>query len=151
MKGLILPLAIGIAGLFGGAAAGFFLRPEAEVDPAAEAPPEEPMAPPEFARLSNQFVVPIMEGDRISGLVVLSLSLEVAPGSTAAVHAQEPKLRDAFLQVLFNHANSGGFRGNFTESATLAPLRRALLETADDLLPGITRSVLIGDIVRQDS
>ena len=42
----------------------------------------------------------------------------------------EPKLRDVFLQVLFDHANMGGFRGAFTRSDVLEPLRTALREAA---------------------
>jgi len=149
MKTLLIPLLLGLAGLAVGAAGGLVLRP----DPAPEAEPvvEEPAEPPEYAKLSNQFVIPVLEDGEITSLVVLSLSLEVSPGSTALVHQHEPKLRDVFLQVLFGHANSGGFRGSFTDSANLVPLRMSLLEAAQSVLAEVVRDVLIGDIVRQDS
>ena len=93
----------------------------------------------------------LLEGGRVGALVVLSLSLEVPLGQTEAVHAREPRLRDEFLRVLFDHANSGGFRGTFTDSANLVLLRRALLEAAQKAMGDSITDVLITDIVRQDS
>ena len=72
-------------------------------------------ARPEYVKLNNQFVVPVVEDGRVAAMVVLSLSLEVEAGNTEAVYQREPKLRDAFLQVLFDHANVGGFCGSFTD------------------------------------
>ncbi len=148
MKKLILPVVLGLIGLAAGAGAGFFLRADASAT--AEVESEEPTVPPEYAKLNNQFVIPVMEDGVVVSLVVLSLSLEVTPGSTIMVFEHEPKLRDVFLQVLFNHANAGGFRGSFTDSANLVPLRMALFEAAVGVLPNVVTDVLIGDIVRQD-
>jgi flagellar FliL protein len=148
MKKLLLPLVLGLIGLAAGAGAGYFLR--ADTSATAEEEPEEPTVPPEYAKLNNQFVIPVMEDGVVVSLVVLSLSLEVTSGSTTTVFEHEPKLRDVFLQVLFSHANAGGFKGSFTDSANLAPLRMALFEAAVGVLPGVVTDVLIGDIVRQD-
>jgi flagellar protein FliL len=106
---------------------------------------------PEYVKLNNQFVVPVVENGSVVAMVILSLSLEVAPGATEAVYAREPKLRDVFLQVLFDHANSGGFRGTFTDGANLVVLRQALLEIARRTLGEIVTDVLIVDIARQDT
>jgi flagellar protein FliL len=106
---------------------------------------------PEYVKLNNQFVVPVVENGNVTAMVILSLSLEVSPGSTEAVYAREPKLRDVFLQVLFDHANSGGFRGTFTDGANLVVLRTALLEIARRTLGEIVTDVLIVDIARQDT
>ncbi|OOY09156.1 flagellar basal body-associated FliL family protein [Thioclava sp. F36-7] len=177
MLGKLLPLLLGLIGLAGGGAAGYYLRPapppaEHPTDPAAAegaaegdhgAAPEAHGAPAaadhggegdvtsEFVKLNNQFIVPLVTESRISGMVILSLSLEVKVGETEAVYRAEPKLRDAFLQVLFDHANTGGFQGLFTDSANMSRLRRALTETARSILgPGVL-AVLVSDIVRQDS
>jgi flagellar protein FliL len=106
---------------------------------------------PEYVKLNNQFVVPVVENGSVVAMVILSLSLEVAPGSTEAVYTREPKLRDVFLQVLFDHANSGGFRGTFTDGANLVVLRQALLEIARRTLGEVVSDVLIVDIARQDT
>lgn len=92
-----------------------------------------------------------MAEGRISGLVVMSLSLEVGPGGQDLVFAREPKLRDVFLQVLFDHANAGGFDGAFTDANRLDPLRAALREVAVNVLGGVVSDVLIVDIARQDN
>lgn len=104
----------------------------------------------EYVKLSNQFVVPLVDNGQVTSMMVLTLSLEVGAGGGDAVFAREPKLRDALLQVLFDHANADGFRGRFTDAEAMMPLRRALREAAMKVLPGTVRDVLIADIVRHD-
>jgi hypothetical protein len=104
----------------------------------------------EYIKIANQFVVPVVERDSLSSLVVISLSLEAKTGLSEKIHLYEPKLRDAFLQVLFDHANMGGFRGAFTRSDVLNPLRTALREAAQEVLGKSVYDVLIVEISRQD-
>jgi flagellar FliL protein len=104
----------------------------------------------EYIKIPNQFVVPVVERDSLSSLVVISLSLEAKTGLSEKIHLYEPKLRDAFLQVLFDHANMGGFRGAFTRSDVLNPLRIALREAAQRELGKSVYDVLIVEISRQD-
>ena len=101
--------------------------------------------------MTNQFVVPLIEGGKVGAMVILSLSVEVTSGQTSDVYTKEPKLRDSFLQVMFDHANAGGFDGPFTDSANMIALRRALLESARQTLGDSAQDVLITDIVRQDT
>ena len=132
-----------------GIGAGVFLR----ADPAghAEMAKAEPEAEPEYVKLNNQFVIPVVQAGQVAALVVVSLSLEVKAGSTETVFAREPKLHDVFLQVLFDHANAGGFAGSFTDGSNLVVLRQALKEVAMQVLGDIVSDVLIVDIARQDS
>ena len=76
-------------------------------------------------------------------MVVLSLSLEVATGKSEDIYSREPKLRDAFLQVLFDHANTGGFSGSFTDGSNLIVLRTSLKEAAALVLGSSVNDVLI--------
>lgn len=165
----LLPVLLALVGLGGGIGAGLFLRPdpaptdEATADHAegegadhATAPEEDEEVEaeeggPEFVKLNNQFVVPVVEQGRVSAMVVLSLTLEVEAGNTENVYQREPKLRDAFLQVLFDHANIGGFSGSFTDGSNLVVLRTGLKEAATLVLGKAMRDVLITDIARQDS
>lgn len=163
MRRLLLPILLALLGIGAGAAAGYFLRPAppaaaeagTEAAPTAQAAGTESAeggaASSEFVKLNNQFIVPDVEDGAIVSLVVLSLSLEVATGGTEAVYAAEPKLRDALLQVLFDHANAGGFRGDFTSAGQMEDLRRALLEAARRILGPTVKVVLISDIARQDN
>lgn len=105
----------------------------------------------DYVKLNNQFVVPVVQNGRVAALVILSLSLEVKAGTTAKVYQVEPKLRDGFLQVMFDHANAGGFMGTFTDGSNMVLLREALGEVAQSILGPEVTDVLIVDIVRQDS
>ena len=151
MMRLLIPVILAVLGLGIGLGAGIFLRPTPEIAPVAEAITLNPNMLPEYVQLSNQFVVPVMTKGRVSAMVILSLSLEVKNGITPEAYSAEPKLRDMFLQVLFDHANSGGFSGSYTDSANLLLLRKALLEAAKAVLKENVTDVLIMDIVRQDS
>ncbi len=171
----LLPLILLLIGTGAGIGAGVAMKPKASEEteaancnpattesdhPAAEATmPEESNGHQggennqehDYVKLNNQFVIPVVKHEKVASLVVLSLSLEVEPGSNDEVFAKEPKLRDAFLQVLFDHANSGGFDGAFTRSNNMIILRNALLEVARKTLGAIVSDVLIVDIVRQDT
>ena len=167
----LFPVILGLIGLGAGVGAGLYLKPEAateadgEADTLAEggaegdghtaiaedAPDAEDGTGPEYVKLNNQFVVPVVREGRVASMVVLSLSLEVEAGNTESVYQREPKLRDVFLQVLFDHANVGGFSGSFTDGSNLVVLRTSLKEAAAMVLGTIVRDVLITDIARQDS
>jgi len=105
----------------------------------------------EYVRLNNQFIVPVIRQGSVRSLVVLSLTVEVQNGENAVVYEREPRLRDAFLRVMFSHANVGGFDGSFTTVDAMAPLRSGLREAARQVLGDIVNDVLIVDIVRQDA
>ncbi len=156
----LFPIILALVGLSAGLTAGLYLRPKPEV--AADAATTEDPAPtkaeteldpeslPEYVKLNNQFVVPVLQDGRVTSMVILALSLEVKKGAAEKIYSREPKVRDALLQVLFDHANAGGFEGAFTDGANLVFLRTALLEAAKSTLGDDVTDVLISDIARQD-
>ncbi|WOI56187.1 flagellar basal body-associated FliL family protein [Palleronia sp. LCG004] len=174
----LLPIVLVLVGLGAGVGAGVALRPEADpesghdaelaageggpcgIDPnavddhgAGAAPAKKstmPAADSEFVRLADQFVVPVIEGDKVKSLVVMTLSVETAPGLQDAILARTPKLRDGFLRVMLDHANIGGFDGSFTSNGSMETLRRGFLETARQQFPEGIRDVLVLEINRQD-
>ena len=174
----LLPLILALIGTGAGIGAGIFLAPEhtSEADPEQNATAEEHTeeaahhddvenpaeenhseeeghdedGEAEFVRLNNQFIVPVLVDGHVASLVVLSISLEVEAGSTEAVYSAEPKLRDEFLTVLFDHANAGGFSGAFTSADKMRALRNALEEAAHSTLGPTIKGVLIQDLNRQD-
>lgn len=165
----LFPLILALAGTGAGVGAGLFMAPSDE-DPQAvaadghadKAHEEPPVADShkddghggsgnEYVKMNNQFVIPVMSAKRVEALVVASLSIEVSSGGSQAVYEREPKLRDVFLQVMFDHANIGGFEGAFTAGERMDILRSALLDAARSVLGADVKDVLITEIARQDA
>lgn len=170
MTKILLPVIFLLVGLGAGIGAAKFLTPKTpEVASETNERKKEPDKTPknqdgevkpgkgeetngyEYLKLTKQFVVPVVKDDQISAMVTMSLSLEANPAITETFYAIEPKLRDRFLQVLFDHANTGGFDGIFTESDNLTVLRKALLEVARKDLGADVSQVLIMSVNRQDT
>lgn len=176
--GKLIPILLAVIGLGGGVGAGLALRPEPEEPVALEHPcgdvaddakesaedgegtkdetegaedGEEEASDYDYVKLNNQFIVPVVVDGRVEALVVMSITVEVPTGQGAAVYEREPRLRDAFLQVMFDHANAGGFSGAFTSSGQMNVLRAALKEVAQKVAGPMINDVLILDIVRQDA
>lgn len=165
--GKILPLLIVLLGLAVGSGAGILLRPAPAVivdciddghgscDVVAEDTSHGEASEPDpnnvyYVKLSKQFVVPVVRDGKVASMVVMSLSIETTPVSGDLVFAKEPKLRDALLRVMFLHANSGGFDGQFTGGEAMRDLRGSLLEVTREVIGDDIYSVLVTDILRQD-
>mmetsp|Transcript_12729 Transcript_12729/g.20260 ORF Transcript_12729/g.20260 Transcript_12729/m.20260 type:complete len:161 (+) Transcript_12729:3578-4060(+) len=156
----LLPLILLLVGSGAGVGAGIYLRPEPDpviagdgtetVSVEMEEAKQAEAIDHEYVKMNNQFVVPVVDGTQVSALVVMSLSLEVPAGQKDAIYAKEPKLRDSFLQILFDHANIGGFDGAFTNANNLDVLRGALREVAQKDMGDQITDVLIVEIARQD-
>jgi hypothetical protein len=157
----LIPILLLCVGVASGIGAGLALRPEPEpiiTEGASEQSDEaktkesqhDAEKEKEYVKLNNQFIVPVVRKTLIESLVVLSLSIEVEAGQADLVYSHEPKLRDVLLQVLFDHANIGGFGGAFTNSNTMDILRISLTEAAQAVLGKAVSGVLITDIARQD-
>ncbi|MFD3188820.1 flagellar basal body-associated protein FliL [Sedimentitalea sp. HM32M-2] len=161
MLSKLIPLVFLILGTGAGVGAGIFLAPAAPSEnhdtATAEAKSEaahadhEEAATTEFVKLNNQFVVPVVKSGQVSSLVVMSLSVETSVSMNDTVFEREPKLRDLFLRVLFDHANMGGFDGAFTQPERLDVLRLALRDVAVKELGENVAGILITDIARQDN
>lgn len=161
--GKVLPILIVLIFALGGAGAGFALKPKPVEDGKASAEPMHAEAketsedlPPietgewEYVKLDKQFVVPVVSEAGVASLMLLAISLEVKPGQEEAIYAKEPKIRDRFLSVLFQHANSGGFDGHFTDRRQLKDVRANLRRAARGLFGETINDVLLTDIIRQD-
>jgi len=151
----ILVLVIILLGATGGIAAGFaynvYLAPNSpSSDTQTAAPDQQETTEFEYLKLNNQFLVPLVRDNALTGMIALTMSLELTPGHMDVVYAQEPKIRDAFLQVLFDHANMGGFVGQFTKSSNLESLKRQLYDVGRKISGDSVQGVLITDIARQD-
>jgi flagellar protein FliL len=175
--GKLIPLILGLVGLGAGVGAGVMLHPDAEAEvvlinpcgETGEAAPDphgkpqagahgsksaemapEGEAPFNYVKLDNQFVVPLVRQAKVGAMVVVTLSLEVTPGHDEEILGRQPKLTDAFLSVLFDHANAGGFDGAFTSNTNMAALRGGLREAARKIAGARVNDVLITGVVRQE-
>jgi hypothetical protein len=168
---IVPPILLALLGFVGGAGAGWWMAPAPATGPddacvgpdGAPAPdadcPDAPRADPgapasesddsEFVSLDRQFIVPVVSEDRVASMMVLTLSVEVAPGHVESVFQKEPKLRDALLRALFEHAYTGGFAGDFTGERVMRELRRNLLIAARGVVGDDIRDVLVADIIKQ--
>ena len=167
----LLPVLMLLVGTGAGVGAGVFLRPDPvpSEEPAADVAEKQAEAKEqdghgddhasdggaasgkEYIKLSNQFVVPLVDGDRIASMVVMTLSVEAPTGQGETVFDMEPKIRDVFLRVLFDHAAIGGFRGAFLNNENLDIIRKNLVAAArSQLETDLISDVLIFEIARQD-
>ncbi len=151
----LIPVLLIVLGLGAGLGAGLMLRPGAEPAEVAEDHPPPPL-PDQGAiglfEFSNQFMVPLVTDERIVSVIVIRLGLEILEDSRPLVTAHAPRLRDRLLQVMFDHANMGGFHGSFTAHDTLGLLRNNLLEAAQATLGAdVVFGVLITDLLRSGS
>ena len=171
--GKILPLLMALVGVGAGIGAGLAFKPEsAEVametdeadakdmagkpaetskNKAEKADKDDAEATLEYAKLNNQFLVPVVVDELIDSLVVMNLSVEIKAGQGEVIYSREPKLRDAFTTALFRHANTGGFDGVFTSTPKMNALRVSLTESARNVLGDAVLNVLVMDLVRQDA
>jgi len=113
MLGKLLPILIALVGLGGGVGAGLALRPAPEPVLAADGTcpcncdaagaelgagtahagasdgqaGEDGDTTTDFVKMNNQFVVPVVKEGDIAALVVMSISLETAPGGSEAIRS----------------------------------------------------------------
>lgn len=158
MKPFILPIVFVLVGGGAGAGAGLMLAPKAETAHEATTDVHEeadPHAVPsdhgvEYAKLNNQFIVPVVRDGTTRAVVALNLSAEVVSGGQGDVFAVEPKLRDALFAALLEHARLGGFDEDYTDGDNMQLLRDSLRRTAVSVLPDTITDVMILDVTRME-
>ncbi len=150
----VIAVLLVLLGLGGGVGAGYLLRPAPVVedsDPAAVAPILAPVLVESVAlfEFDTPFIIPVVTEQAVNAIFMLRIGLEIEAEQQQFVKGQEPRLRDRLLQVMFDHANSGGFEGVYTSQTKLATLRRSLLESAQSVVGReIVQRVLITDLAR---
>ena len=155
---LLFPLIFTVAGLGAGAAGGYFVPLDPETLPFLKQEStssiemlETELTPTQIVKLNNQFIVPVIEDDGESSLVIMSLSLEVTEETSGRVFDMEPRLRDGIMKVLFEHSSHGGFSGRYYTEDKMSVLRKYLLESAQDVIGNDVQRILITDLVRQSA
>ena len=166
----LIPLALPVLALVGGAFGGDMLRGPAPVEEGGQegtAAPDHDTAGGhgaaddhgEGSGLANgeagwftfptQFFVPLVRQGDMRDIMILTLTLQTDAASAPALSRKEHALRDALLRALMIHANTGGFDGNYTADRNLALLRESLLKAGQTVTDLPLTAVLIEDIARQ--
>ena len=169
---LLLAIVAAAVGLFGGEALRADPRPDGgsesvsdngleATEPAADETKAEGSPKPKedakktdataYFRFPSQFFVPVMHGDRLDAVMILTLTLEIPAERQEAMFSEEFRLRDSLLRTLLVHANTGGFDGNYTIEPRMRRLRESLLNAAQEAGGDSISEVLIEDIAQQQS
>lgn len=105
-------------------------------------------AGPVFVNI-QPIVLPVIEGNNVTRQVGVLLTLELAPGQTAAGIAPKQRvLTDAFITELYRIY---GWRSGADRVVNEDLIKRRLLATADQVLgPGVVHAILIRQLLEQD-
>lgn len=103
-----------------------------------------------YYRFSREFVVPILDGDRVASLVILNINLEVDNGISSQLFSQEPKLRDNIMSTLIALSSDGDTFQNITQVESYESVRSMVLMNLKNVVPKGIENVLIVDMAKQD-
>ena len=103
-----------------------------------------------YFRFSREFVVPVLEDDRVASLVILNINLEVDSSISASLFSQEPKLRDNIMSTLIALSGDGDTFRNITQVESYESVRSMVLMNLKSVVPNGIENVLIVDMAKQD-
>ena len=103
-----------------------------------------------YMKFKRQFVIPIMDRDKIQSLVIMNINLELDKDAPQSAYTLEPKLRDAIMRELLALSHTGAFSDDLTSTETYNKLRNSLLTASQAVMKKGVKNVLILDLMRQD-
>ena len=103
-----------------------------------------------YIQIGRQIIIPVVDGGETKALMMFDLALDVPTGLSEQVYGAEPRLRDAFLRILFQMSYTGAFSAAYTDERVIAELRGKLRRAARSLLGDEVAEVLILDLMRQE-
>jgi flagellar FliL protein len=104
----------------------------------------------EYIKAGRQIVVPVVNKGETKALMMFDLAIGVPRTMAGRTSAAEPRLRDAFLRVLFEMSYTGAFSSTYTDERVVDELRGKLLAAARRVVGDAVGEVLILDILRQE-
>lgn len=99
-----------------------------------------------YMKFSRQFIAPVIKGGAPVGTMILDVNIEVDPAIAQSAYAEEPRLRDAVLDVLLREGARGRLSELFVDPTILDETKAEILAAARKTLGDNARSVLIMDI-----
>lgn len=103
-----------------------------------------------FYSIPGQFIVPVMHGEHVAALVLISVGLDTQEDSRSDVVHMEPRLRAAFLAALFDLSSIGGLDGDITAPEWRSGVVRALEGAAHDLAGDKITEVQLMEVNKQE-
>lgn len=103
-----------------------------------------------YYRFTREFVVPMIEDERVQSLVILNLNLEVDSSLSRELFSKEPVLRDNIMTTLIELSSGGRTLNSITDVENYETLRSMILENLRKEIPEGIHNVLILDMARQD-
>ena len=105
---------------------------------------------PTYYKFSREFVVPIIENDRVKSLVILNLNLQVDSSASQSLFSQEPVLRDNIMTTLITLSSDDTVFNSLNSIEHYETIRSMILKNLQDAFSGDVQNVLILDMARQD-
>lgn len=103
-----------------------------------------------YYKFTREFVVPMIEDDRVQSLVILNLNLEVDTSISQELFSKEPVLRDNIMTTLVKLSSGGRTLNSITDVDNYETLRAMILTNLQNEIPNGIHNVLILDMARQD-
>ena len=103
-----------------------------------------------FYKFTREFVVPMIEDDRVKSLVILNLNLEIDTSISQELFSKEPILRDNIMTTLVKLSSGGKTMDSITDVDNYETLRSMILSNLQNEIPEGIHNVLILDMARQD-
>lgn len=112
--------------------------------------PEPPKKAFQTVPLKDQVVIPVIENEKITSLVIMTISFSISNSDTKKYYDVELNVRDALINTLFEFAYDGGFTSRFGHPDNFLDLKSRLLAAGKTILGDDLEEVLIGNLTRQD-
>lgn len=104
-----------------------------------------------YFRFSREFVVPIIQNERVASLVILNINIEADAAASDKLFSQEPVLRDVVMTTLIEISGDGRTFQSMTSIENYETLRSLILGNLQKKFPDMgIKNILILDIARQD-
>ncbi|WP_084395907.1 flagellar basal body-associated FliL family protein [Henriciella aquimarina] len=103
-----------------------------------------------YYKFTREFVVPMIENDRVKSLVILNINLEVDTAVEQELFSKEPVLRDNIMTTLIKLSNDGKTFESLSRVENYETLRSMILSNLREEVEEGIHNVLILDMARQD-
>ncbi|OZB16889.1 MAG: hypothetical protein B7X53_07855 [Hyphomonas sp. 34-62-18] len=104
-----------------------------------------------YFRFSREFVVPIIQNERVASLVILNINIEADAAASDKLFSQEPVLRDVVMTTLIEISGDGRTFQSMTSIENYETVRSLILGNLQKKFPDMgIENILILDIARQD-